>query len=631
MEERLDRVFTLRHDLKIIIILSSVVFLISAALNFQNRIDGGFLIQYGQWGISEALVFISFLGVALSVYYYMGLRETKDQLEMRRQAEMITRDRLLRTKAFHVIDREILSNLPIIEIIKSVIKNVPKELGGDVVAISMDGMHFAKLPAGDIVEEDVISVSDDIMKCFDENKTAIGINNLDIEPRVAILSERIKHLRSPSYLCVPMVAKDRTIGVMHLLSQTSKVFVEEDIEFFTALASKAAIAVERAKMTAALRQSEAELKRAQIVSRTGNWSMDVKANELMWSDETYRIFGVPIGSSMTFEKFLERVHLDDRELVHAKWTGALRGEPYNIEHRIIVNGELKWVNELADFEFDKDGKALKGFGTVQDVTERKAAQEMRIEKERLEFASRAKSEFIVSMSHELRAPLNSIMGFSDLLKMKLAGDLNEKQVQYIDSIYSEGSFLLILINDILDLSKVEAGKIILVIEKVNLHATIEEALLLIREKALKQKIDFKLDFDPHIEIIGADRQRVKQILYNLLSNAVKFSKEEGGTVTITTKKEGDMAQISVSDTGIGMKPENMGRLFQRFEQLEPGISMKYGGTGLGLSICKQLVELHGGKIWAKSEPGEGSTFTFTLPIEIKKSAPDKNVIIEKTI
>lgn len=627
MEERLDRVFTLRHDLKIIIILSTVVFLISAALTFQNRIGGGFLLQYAQWGISEALVFISFLGIALSVYYYMGLRETKDQLEMRRQAELITRDRLLRTKAFHVIDREILSNLPIIEIIKTVIKNVPKELGGDVVAISMEGMHFAKLPTGDIVEEDVISVSEDIMKCFDENKTAIGINNLDIEPRVAILSEKIKYLRSPSYLCVPMVAKDRTIGVMHLLSQTSKVFMEEDIEFFMALASKAAIAAERAKMTAALRQSEAELKRAQMVSRTGNWSM--KANELMWSDETYRIFGLPIGSSMTFEKFMERVHPDDREIVNTKWNAALRGEPYNIEHRIMVNDEVRWVNELADFEFDEDGKALKVFGTVQDITERKTAQEMRIEKERLEFASRAKSEFIVSMSHELRAPLNSIMGFSELLKMKVAGDLNEKQVQYIDSIYSEGSFLLTLINDILDLSKVEAGKIILVIEKLNLHTAIEEVLLLIREKSLKQKIDFKLEFDPSTEIIEADRQRVKQILYNLLSNAVKFSKEDGGTVTITTRREDGMALISVSDTGIGMKPESMGKLFQRFEQLEPGISRKYGGTGLGLSICKQMVDLHGGNIRATSKFGEGSTFTFTLPVEAKKS--DKKDLIEKTI
>ncbi len=257
-------------------------------------------------------------------------------------------------------------------------------------------------------------------------------------------------------------------------------------------------------------------------------------------------------------------------------------------------------------------------GIFRDITERKRAEEMRLEKERLEYASKEKSEFIASMSHELRTPLNAIIGFSEILKMKMAGELSEKQMHYVDNIYTSGDFLLNLINDILDLSKVEAGKIELNIEKIRVATTIDEATVLIKEKAAKHNINIKKEIDPGLEFVDADKQRIKQVLFNLLSNAVKFSKEEGGTVTISAKKEGDMAQFSVSDTGIGIKPENLGKLFQKFEQLEPGISAKYGGTGLGLAICKQLVEQHGGRMWAESKYGEGSTFTFTLPLKAKK-------------
>jgi len=256
-------------------------------------------------------------------------------------------------------------------------------------------------------------------------------------------------------------------------------------------------------------------------------------------------------------------------------------------------------------------------GVFQDITERKKAEELRFENLRLEAADKAKSEFLANMSHELRTPLNSSIGFSDLLCLGMAGELNEKQKHYVNNILTSNQFLLTLINDILDLSKIEAGKIELVMGKMSVPETIEETLSLIKEKAMDHKVLLKTEFDPQLAFIEADRQRFKQILFNLLSNAVKFSKDEGGTVTIKTKKEGDMAQISVSDTGIGIKEENIGRLFHKFEQLEKGISQKYGGTGLGLDITKRLVELHGGKIRAESRYGEGSTFTFSLPIQAR--------------
>ncbi len=261
-----------------------------------------------------------------------------------------------------------------------------------------------------------------------------------------------------------------------------------------------------------------------------------------------------------------------------------------------------------------DGKRYL-MGIFRDITEHKKAEEIRLENERLAYANHAKSEFLASMSHDIRTPLNSIIGFSELLKQKMPGELNEKQEHFMDNVLSSSKHLLILINDILDISKIEAGKIELAIEEISVPSVMDDVLVLIKEKAAKHKVILNKEFDPRLDVIEADRTKFKQILFNLLDNAVKFSKEEGGTVTITTKKTDDMAEISVSDTGVGIKEEDMGKLFTKFQQLK--IGKKYGGTGLGLSITKQLVELHGGTIKAESKFGVGSTFTFMLPLKAK--------------
>ncbi len=266
---------------------------------------------------------------------------------------------------------------------------------------------------------------------------------------------------------------------------------------------------------------------------------------------------------------------------------------------------------------DSSGRILGIVCVAQDITERKMAEEIRFENVRLSHASKAKSEFLANMSHELRTPLNSIIGFTELMKQKVIGELNDKQEHYMDNVLSSSNHLLRLINDILDLSKVESGKIELTIEKLNISDIIDESLLLMKENANKHNIILKKESDTALEFIYADRLRLKQVLFNLLSNAVKFSKPEGGKVTVTANKQGDMVKISVSDTGIGIKEENLEKLFKEFEQIDSGISRKYGGTGLGLAITKKLVELHGGKISAESTYGEGSTFSFTIPIGTK--------------
>jgi len=221
------------------------------------------------------------------------------------------------------------------------------------------------------------------------------------------------------------------------------------------------------------------------------------------------------------------------------------------------------------------------------------------------------------MSHELRTPLTTVIGYLIILQGTSHGKLNKKQRFFVDNILTSSKHLLDLINGILDLAKIEAGKLEMVFEEVSIPDTINEILKVVHENAAKNNITLKKKIGPDLPPIEADRRALKQIFFNLLSNAIKFNVQNKGFVTVSASREGNMIKISVSDTGIGIKEEDMPRLFQKFEQLDTGISRKYEGTGLGLAITKQLVELHGGKITVESKYGKGTTFTFSLPITEK--------------
>jgi signal transduction histidine kinase len=229
----------------------------------------------------------------------------------------------------------------------------------------------------------------------------------------------------------------------------------------------------------------------------------------------------------------------------------------------------------------------------------------------LETTSRHKSEFLANMSHELRTPLNAIIGFSQVLRERIFGEVNEKQLEYLDDIISSGNHLLALINEVLDLSKVEAGQVELEVAPFSVRDVLERGVVMVRERATTNGVRIGVATDPAAAIVEGDERRIRQVIFNLLSNAVKFT-PPGGAVDVSALKVDGEVRISVSDTGPGLAPHDHQRIFEEFQQTEAG-SEQREGTGLGLAVSKRLVELHGGRIWVESEPGHGSTFVFTLP------------------
>ena len=231
----------------------------------------------------------------------------------------------------------------------------------------------------------------------------------------------------------------------------------------------------------------------------------------------------------------------------------------------------------------------------------------------LEVASRHKSEFLANMSHELRTPLNAIIGFSQVLRQRLFGEINTKQEEYLDDILASGNHLLDLINDVLDLSKVEAGQVELEVATFSLREALERGVVMVRERATKNEVLISLELAADVDLVDGDERRVQQVVFNLLSNAVKFT-PRGGSVVVASAREDGEVLVSVTDTGPGIAAADQKRIFEEFQQTDVGVQQSEG-TGLGLALSKRFVELHRGRIWVESQSGHGSRFVFTLPIE----------------
>ena len=295
-----------------------------------------------------------------------------------------------------------------------------------------------------------------------------------------------------------------------------------------------------------LKENESRLLNAQRIAHLGSWDWDIVKNTLYWSDEVYRIFGLtPQEFGETYEAFLNSVHPDDRRFVKKSVDAALYDKkPYSINHRIVLpNAAERIVHEQAEVIFDETGKPIRMVGTVHDITDLKQAEELlkkynreleekvkertedlRTAMVQAENANKAKSDFLANMSHELRSPLSAIIGFSEMLHDRLFGELNEKQEKFINYINSSSRHLIGLINDILDISKVESGKMTLELDTFPLKGLLEGALIMFRERAMKRNLVLEMEIAPDADIrVEADERKLKQVMFNLLSNAVKFT------------------------------------------------------------------------------------------------------------
>ena len=473
-----------------------------------------------------------------------------------------------------------------------------------------------------------------------------------------------------SVLSVPLMREESPIGAIAVARAQPGPFPEKQIALLQTFADQAVIAVENVRLFTELEQrtlqlthSVRELKALGEVGQAVSSTLDLKTVLSTIVSRATQLAGVDGGSVWEYDETRTEFHLRATDRLPGELIEAFRAAPIRKGEgalgRLAMTGEPVEIRDIADETSYQSGlreilircgyrsvlavpllredhllgalavsrmtpgdfapeviALLKTFATQSALAIQNARlyREIEVKSRELEAASRHKSEFLANMSHELRTPLNAIIGFSEVLAERMFGEINEKQAEYIGDILQSGQHLLSLINDILDLSKIEAGRMELELSDFDLPSTIENTLTLMRERAVRRGIELGRGVDERLGVVRADERKVKQVLLNLLSNALKFT-PQGGRIDVRATARDDAVEISVTDTGVGIAPEDQATVFEEFRQVGSA-AKKVEGTGLGLAISRKFIELHGGRIWVESRVDKGSTFAFTLPLSI---------------
>ncbi|HKA63524.1 MAG TPA: GAF domain-containing protein [Methylomirabilota bacterium] len=498
-------------------------------------------------------------------------------------------------------------------------------------------------------------------------RRTIHVADLQADPDYSYALRDVDPIRTE--LGVPVLRGDDILGVIILYKLEVQPFTDKQIELVQTFADQAVIAIENARLLSELRSRTGELTRSveeltalSDVSRSLSSTLDLDEILLTIVTRASQLAGTDACSVFEYDEATEAFHLratnhlDEKVVAIARQTPTRKGE--GVQGRMAVtrqpvqisdiSEEDAYVGPLRDILLRTGTRAvlavpmlreneLIGGLTVSKTTPGEfspevidllatfaaqsalAIQNARLFREiadksrQLESASRHKSEFLANMSHELRTPLNAVIGFSEVLLQRMFGELNDKQAEYLQDIYASGQHLLSLINDILDLSKIEAGRMELAAALFHLPSALDNAVTLVKERAARHGIALQVDVDPRLGELMGDERKIKQVVLNLLSNAVKFT-PEGGQISLKASCRDGTVEIAVTDTGIGIAPEDQAAIFEEFRQVGSDETRKQEGTGLGLTLAKRFVELHGGRLWVESEPRRGSTFTFTLPV-----------------
>jgi len=480
-------------------------------------------------------------------------------------------------------------------------------------------------------------------------------------------AERARAMGYRAGLSVPMMRGDVAIGVINVVRVEATPFTNTQIELLKTFADQAVIAIENVRLfkelearTHDLTRSVGELRALGEIGQAISSTLDLRtvlskivarATELSGTDagviyeydEQREVFvpratehleaaivetmlATPVrkgeGATGRLAEIKEPIQVPD--ILAAPAESRVRGALLRAGYRALLAvplvrdghliGGLTVIRKATGTFASEVIELLQTFATQSSLAIQNARlfREIEDKSRQLEVASQHKSEFLANMSHELRTPLNAIIGFSEVLSERMFGELNEKQEEYLKDIYASGTHLLSLINDILDLSKIEAGRMELELTGFDLPTALDNAMTLVRERAGRRSIALHLNVDERLGQVRADERKIRQVVLNLLSNAIKFT-PEGGRIEVAAVSKDGSVEVSVSDTGVGIAPADQEAVFEEFRQVGTA-EKKAEGTGLGLTLCRKFIELHGGRIWVKSQVGVGSTFTFTIPV-----------------